>query len=303
MQTHLGELAALTTAICWALNGAAFEAAGKRVGSTAVNYLRLVLAFFFLSFTSLAIRGLFFPVDATGNAWLWLSVSGIIGFVMGDMFLLEAFVLIGSRISMLIMSLAPPLTVLISFFLLDETIDFISMVGISLIMAGIIMVVLSKKPEEEGEEKLKISFSRSPKGIFYGFMGALGQALGLIFSKMGMGDSYSAIAATQIRALSAIIGLAILITIQRKWPEITGAFKDKKALNQIVVGSVFGPFIGVALSLVALQYTKTGIVSSITSLSPIFIIPISMIIFKEKILPKEVLGAFVSVLGVAILFL
>lgn len=312
MQSHIGELAALTTALCWALNGVAFEAAGKRVGSTAVNYMRIVLAFIFLSLTSWAVRGLLFPIDASGSAWFWLTLSGLIGFVMGDMFLLEAFVLIGSRISMLIMSAAPPLTVLISFLVMGERVTFFQLFGIGLIMAGICMVILSRHPVEE-DQKLsqqgkksqpgKMGLSRSPKGVFYAGLGALGQALGLITSKLGMGDSYSAIAATQIRALAAVVGLALIITFQKKWPEISEAFKDKKALGQIAAGSVFGPFIGVGLSLLALQYTKTGIVSSITSLSPVFIIPIAILTLKEKILPKEVLGALVSVVGVAILFI
>jgi uncharacterized membrane protein len=136
----------------------------------------------------------------------------------------------------------------------------------------------------------------------YASLGALGQALGLIFSKYGMG-SYNAFSATQIRLIAAFIGFTILITARKKWSQIMASFSNKRALGQIAVGSVLGPFNGVNLSLFALQHTATGIVSSITSISPIIIIPVSILIFKEKVKPKEILGACVSIVGVILLFL
>jgi drug/metabolite transporter (DMT)-like permease len=115
--------------------------------------------------------------------------------------------------------------------------------------------------------------------------------------------SYNPLAASQIRMIAAFIAFSILITFGKKWPEIRAAFRDRKAIGNIAIGAVLGPFIGVALSLVALQYAPAGVVSSLTSMSPILIIPFSIAIFKEKVLPKEILGALISIIGVVILFL
>ena len=93
--THLGELAALLTAICWTVTALSFEFAGKKVGSLAVNWIRLCIGLIFLSIFSMIYRGLIFPFDASSHIWLWLSLSGLIGFVMGDLLLFEAFVVIG----------------------------------------------------------------------------------------------------------------------------------------------------------------------------------------------------------------
>ncbi len=297
MQSHIGEIAALTAAICWALNGIAFESAGKTVGSMSVNYLRLLMAFVLLSITSLATRGLAFPTDATGYTWFWLFISGLLGFILGDMFLFEAFVEIGSRISLLIMSAAPPITALVGYLVMGERISPLSLAGIAITMVGISIVILSKNPEDN-----KMEFNRPVKGIVFASLGALGQALGLVFSKLGMG-SYNVFAATQIRIIAGTIGLTIIITARNKWPEIRDAFTHRKALNEIAIGSVLGPFIGVSASLLAVKYTATGIVSSISSVSPVVIIPASVIVFKEKVLPKEIIGAIISTLGIIILFL
>lgn len=297
IQLHLGELAALLAAFCWSFNALAFEAAGKRVGSLSVNYLRIFVAFPLLAITAFLTRGLPLPTDATGTAWFWLSISGLIGFVLGDIFLFEAFVAIGSRISLLINSMGPPIAALAGFIIMGETISPLSLLGIFLAMFGIAIVILSRNPQEK-----KIKFNRPIRGIFYAVLGALGQALGLVFSKLGMG-TYNAMAATQIRLIAALIAFTVIITLRKKWPEIRQAFGNKEALGFIAIGATLGPFIGVTASLVALQYTAAGIVSSITSISPVLIIPFSILIFKEKVLPKEVLGALISIFGVILLFL
>lgn len=297
MESHIGEIAALITAICWALNGIAFESAGKKIGSLSLSYIRLYIAFILLCITAYFMRGIALPLDADLNNWIWLSLSGIIGFVLGDIFLFQAYIEIGSRISLLIMSAAPPLTALISFFILDERISALGLLGIFITMIGIGLVILSKNPDGN-----KVEFNRPVKGIIYACIGALGQALGLIFSKKGMG-TYDPLAATQIRIIAAALVLTVLITKNKKWPEILESMKNKSAMPALIAGSIFGPFVGVAFSLLAVKYTATGIVSSISSISPILVIPASIYMFKEKVTPKEILGAVVSIAGVILLFL
>lgn len=296
LESHLGELAALVTALCWTLNAIAYEAAGKKIGSLAVSYIRLFFAFFLLTASVWVWRGLPLPVDASGKAWFWLLISGLVGFVLGDMFLFEAFVSIGSRISLLIMSAAPPLAALAGFILMGERLSLLNILGMLITMVGISLVILGKNPRAKG-----VSFIRPLRGIMFASLGAVGQALGLVFSKLGVG-SYNPMAATQIRMIAAILAYTLIISLRKKWPEIRSAFRVKTAMRNLVIGSFLGPFIGVTLSLVALQHTATGIVSSITSLSPVLIIPLSITVFKEKVLPKEILGALVSIAGVVLLF-
>lgn len=296
-QSHIGEIAALATAICWTITALAFESAGKKVGSLSVNLIRLVIAFVFIGIYTLFTRGMFLPVDASSANWLWLFVSGLIGFVIGDLFLFQAYVEIGSRISLLIMSTAPPITAVVGYFTMGERITPLGIAGMFITITGIAFVILSRNTDNK-----KVTFSRPLKGIAFAFLGALGQAFGLIFSKYGMG-SYDPFAATQIRIIAAIIGFSIVVTLSKNWTKLFGAFKDTSAIKGITVGSFFGPFLGVSFSLLAVQYTATGIVSTITAISPVLIIPASIMFFKEKVQPKEILGAFISIAGVALLFI
>ncbi|MCB2357996.1 DMT family transporter [Clostridium estertheticum] len=296
-QSHLGEMAALATALCWTITAVSFEAAGKKVGSISVNLIRLVIAFILISIYNLFSRGMILPIDASSSTWLWLTFSGIIGFVIGDLFLFQAYVEVGARISMLIMSTVPPITAITGFLLMGEKITVLGLSGMIITIVGIALVILTKNP---GNKKVRLS--HPIKGLVYAFIGALGQAFGLVFSKFGMG-SYDPFAATQIRIIAAIIGFSIVISVLKKWGELIVAVKDSRAMKYISIGSLFGPFVGVSLSLLAVQHASTGVVSTITSITPILLIPVSIIVFKERIFPREIFGAIITLLGISLLFI
>jgi len=296
-EQNIGELAALATAFSWTLVGIFFGKASSRIGSLSVNFIKLVFGFAFLTVTALITRGVPFPTDASVHNWTWLTVSGIIGFFIGDFFMLKAYIEVGVRISLLMMATSPPMAALLGYFLLGEKLSLSGVVGMMVTIMGIVIVVMSR---DRGGQGVRMKYS--PRGLFYAFMGALGQATGLIFSKVGLLD-YNTFAATQIRIIAGFISFVVFVTIMGRWGELKLAIKDNEAIKYTLYGSFFGPFLGVSMSLVALRYTTAGIASTITSITPITIIPFSIFLFKEKVKPSEIFGAFVSVAGVAILLL
>jgi drug/metabolite transporter (DMT)-like permease len=294
LTSYSGEMAALSAALCWTITSMAFESAGKRVGSLQVNIIRLVLAFFFLSGMSFFANGNFFPFDATLSAWFWLTLSGVAGFLIGDLLLFQALVVIGSRISMLIMTLAPVFTAILAKIILGEELAVSSFFGMMLTISGIIFVVSGKKGE--GDRKI------TKYGLMLAVGGAMGQALGLVLSKLGMKD-YSAISSTQIRVIAGIIGFSIIFTMLKKWPLVLSSVKNIPAMKRITTGAFFGPFMGVTFSLLAVQHTNAGIAATLMSLAPVFILVPSRLIFKEKIKLREIAGALIAFSGVAVIFL
>ena len=158
---HTGEIAALGVAVCWTLSALFFEKAGSKIGSLSVNIIRLMTAIILLGFASLITRGQFFPMDATPHQWFWLSISGFIGFFLGDLFLFHSYSVIGSRMAQLVMTLSPPITVCIGFLFLSEHLSFQQIMGISIVVGGIIIAMLGK---EKGE---KLNFNVPLKGFFF----------------------------------------------------------------------------------------------------------------------------------------
>ncbi|HNY02376.1 MAG TPA: DMT family transporter [Bacteroidales bacterium] len=298
---HTGELAALLTAIFWTITALSFEAASKSIGSLTVNLFRLIVGFCFLSIFVFFYRGVLLPLDASPHAWLYLTLSGLFGFVIGDLCLFQAFVVLGARISMLMMALSPPITALVGWLVLGETMTWKSLAGMIVTLSGIALVVLERKPgEENGDGKVKFHYPLW--GILLGLGGAAGQSVGLILSKIGM-QGYDTFASTQIRVITGIVGFAVLFTLLRNWKQAGRALRQRKPMMQLSLGAFFGPFLGVSFSLLAIKYADTGIASTIMAMVPVFIIPPSMILRKEKVSWKEVAGAVMAVSGVAVFFL
>ncbi len=292
----IGELISLFTAFCWTITVISFEYSGKRVGSLSVNIIRLFFGFILLGVTLFFLRGYFIPLDATWNQWSLLMISGLIGLVIGDLFLFQAFVDVGGRISLLVMSTVPPISALLGYLFLNESISAMDLLGMTVTLISVVIVILAKKQKE------KVFSKHLLKGILFAVIGAIAQALGLIFSKQGMGD-YNAFAATQIRIIAALAGFMIYITIIKGWPKVKTAFKDKKSIKFIILGSIFGPFLGVTSSLLALQYIQVGIATTIAQINVVLIIPFSIFLFKEKVNFKEIIGSIGAFIGVAIMFL
>ena len=293
---HVGELAALGTAFCWTLTPLFFEVAGRRIGSLPVNLIRLILALLPLSLIAWAVRGQPLPLDASAHGWLWLSISGLVGFVLGDMCLFRAFVVVGARLSSLMMTMVPPMAVLLGWLILGETLAPVQILAIGFTVCGVALAVTERAPPSPHRPH-----ARTRVGLSLALLGALGQAGGLVLSKLGMGE-YGALPATQIRIFAGVIGYAVLFSAVGVWPRFRAGWRDPRAIGFTGVGAVLGPVVGVSLSLYAVQHTATGVAACIMATPPVLIIPVAAMVYRERVTVRGVAGAVVALGGVILLF-
>lgn len=300
---HSGELAALLTAACWATASLAFTAAGRRIGSRAVNLLRLPIALVLLSAAAWALRGLPLPTDAGPAAWGWLALSGLVGFTFGDLCLFRAYIVLGARLTSLLMSAAPLCAALLGWWLLGEVLAWRDLAGIGATLAGITLTL----SERHGADRVGRTALPPPiTGVLLALAGALGQGGGLVLSKLGLAHypvDYAPLAATQIRVLAGFSGFAVLAFALGWWRLLGPAFADRRALGATALGSVFGPFLGVALSLYAVAHAPAGVAASLMATSPLLVLPATMVLEGEKVGWRGLAGTALAVAGVAVLVL
>jgi drug/metabolite transporter (DMT)-like permease len=302
---YAGQLAALATASCWVASSLAFETAARRLGPLVVNVLRLILAFLLLLPLCAVVRGRPFPTDASPRTWLLLGISGLVGFTFGDFCLFRCYLILGPRLTNVMMALAPPLTALIGWLLLGETLSGRALLGMALTVVGVSWAILEghRPAGANGAAWNGDLHPRHPlAGVALGAGGALGQAGGLVLSKLGMG-SYSPFAATQIRLLAGFAGTAVILTLLGGWSRVWRSRTDGPALRSVAVGAFFGPFLGVSLSLIAVQRTLAGVAASLMALTPVLIIPPVVLFRGERVGPGGIVGAGIAVGGVVLLFL
>lgn len=296
----MGEIAALGASLCWSLNSIQFTFAGRRVGSRVVNRLRLALAVLFLSLAHLLRQGHLWPVDAGLHRWGWLGLSGIVGLIIGDGSLFQAFLRIGPRRSMMLMTLVPVISTLTAWFFLGETLLPIEVIAMLVTVGGVAWVVSERQPEtglpdRDGRDVVL--------GGLLGLVGATGQALGLVVAKRGLAGGFPALSATVIRMVVAAITIWCLAVVQGQVGPTCQALQDRRARFWLVGGSFIGPFVGVWLSLVAVQTTAVGIASTLMSLSPIVLIPFDHWILDQPVTLRSIVGTVVSLIGAAVIFI
>ena len=301
-----GELIAILTTLCWSLGIFPFTEASIRIGTAPVNQYRLLFAWVIMTVI------LFFSHDLNlielfttpqPYQFVFLGLSGIIGFTIGDYCSFTSFKLLGPKLGSLYTTFAPGAALLIGYIALNETINLIGMFGILMTLAGVIWLTFSKK---DANEALKIGYKRDYKGIMYGVVGALCQGTGLVLSKIGM-DYYAVklptMHAVWIRLLFAFAAAFMISLVSGKLKSNSKPIfsNEKKVLPLLFIGTLLGPVMGVTLSLYAIQLIEVAVAQTIFALLPLFVLPISLFVYKEKITIQSVFACLISLGGVLLL--
>ncbi len=305
MAASLGEIAALLTAMCYSISSLFFTVAGQKFGALTSNRLRLVMAVVILGLIHWVLYGSPVPLHAGVQRWLWLGISGIVGLAIGDLFLFQAYVTIGPRLGLLFLSLSPALASILAWLVLGERLSLGNILGILLTLAGIAWVVWESNSNHTPSTKPAQPLLRniSLKGILSGLIAATGQALGVVLAKPGLANNFSPISGNVIRMSSAFTALWLVTIFQGQViSTIRQANRQRTGLLYILGGAIFGPLLGVSLSLFAVQNTNVGIASTLIALPPVFLLPLGYLVYKERISWQAVAGTFIAILGVALLF-
>lgn len=299
MTSYIGEIAALGTAFCWSIGSVFFTISSRRIGHHTVNRLRLIIGLILLLMAHFILTGTLWPRGITFEHWLWFGLSGIIGFAIGDTLLFRSFVLVGPRLAMLMMAFVPVFSTLIAWLFLNEVLILHDIIAILVTLGGITWVILAR-PKKSPKEKTRDLYAI---GLLCGIGGALGQAIGLIFSKKGLMTGFPPLAGNIIRICIASLIIWAMAAMNSRLTSAISSVKNKKAFLAMCGGAFLGPFLGVWLSLIAVDKTFVGIASTLMALPPVFLIPLSHWVFNEKITLGAILGTILTMIGVALIFL
>ena len=302
---YLGELISIGVAFSWTATALLSEFGSKRLGNLTLNVLRMSLALLFAMVMFWVVLGSPLPPGASMEACGWMLLSGLVGYVIGDFCLFQCYIIIGSRYGQLFMTLAPLAAALMAWVTLGQQMNAMSIVAMLVTLAGISISVLGR-----GEHH-RVSLKLPLRGVLFAVGAALCQGIGLVLSKIGM-DHYQPGAipewlvpfiANFFRCVAGIIGFGLLLYFREGFQPLKDALHDRKGMTVATATTIFGPFVGVGFSLMAVQYTAAGVASTLMAMTPIIIILPSYWLFHEKITWRAVLGAIISVMGVSLFFL
>lgn len=306
----LGGLAALLTALFWALSTTIWGAVGKKnVPALSLIVIRVTLATLLLCLINRATNGTFWPSDVGGEALLLLAVSGILAMNLGDFTFFKSVSRIGPRLLMVIFAASPIVTAIIAWLVMGEAISLRGLVGIVVIMGGIVWVV----SEPRGED----GWTKDPKqfrlGVLLAVISCLATATAYAFTRAAVGGGPRLFgdgppltpvhpveaAILRLAAAGAIAWMVLPFTSALR---PTGATVTNPALLKFIIpGTLAGLFLGSWFSMMALARMPGGIASALMSCSPIFMIPLTRLFFGERHSARAMVGTGVTVAGVFVL--
>ena len=305
---YVGELISIGVAFSWTATALLSEFGSKRMGNLTLNLTRMVITLIFSGILFWLVGGTPLPAGASTEAYLWMMLSGLVGYVIGDFCLFQCYIIIGSKFGQLFMTLAPIAAAITAWFTLGEQIRPQAMLAMLVTLSGIAISVLGRGDHH------KLSLKLPLVGVLFAIGAAVCQGVGLVLSKIGM-NHYQASLTTAMepwllpfhanffRCIAGVIGFTLLMAVREGFKPLQRGVRDRKGMAAAVLTTIFGPFVGVGCSLLAVQYTAAGIASTLMALTPIIIILPAWWMFKQPITARSLLGAIISVLGVSLFFL
>lgn len=300
----VGELAALATAISWTGSSLAFAVSSRRVGGLAVNQFRLLLALPVMFALAVAASGEPWPLGIPTDRLLRLVLSGVVGLVLGDAGYFYALTWLGPRLSSVLMATWPAMAVALALLLDGEAPTAAALLGVAVTMAGVVLVLL----RGDGGWNPAATPRQRLLAILGALAGALGQAGAVALSRPAMQAAADLpagvppLVATLIRLAAAAPAIVVLSALRGEVLVGLRVCRDRRALRVAVLGTTFGPVVGVWLSMTAVRYAaQAGVAAALMATTPLFMMLVSRVVYGVRIGWRGVVGTVLAVVGAAVL--
>jgi drug/metabolite transporter (DMT)-like permease len=300
LESYAGQISALLASLCFSVGPVFNTLASQRISVGAVNRVRLLVTFCLLALIHWIVLGSPLPGPEFSSQWLMFGISGVFTLVLGDTLLFAAFALIGTRLAMLVATLIPVIGAVLARLFLGESLDWSQIFGIVVTLSGVGFVLLDRN---NGAEQNGGIFNYR-NGLLLALGAALFHAVGATTAKAGFSSEFPAVSGQMIRLSIALVVMMAAAAARGKLRTTAAQLKtDPLSLRYILVGAVIGPLLGMWLSLEAIQKVPVGVATALTSLPPVWLLPIGYYFFHERIGWQAVAGSLVAVAGVVILLI
>jgi len=290
----IGSIIGLLTAFLWAISTNVYKTQSKEATPIAIAALKMWAAMAFMTFiVMLPFRTT--PFYVPFESLLVLVISVAISLVVGDMLYLTAQERIGVSYAFPVASTYPIYTYIIAIIFLSETIIISRFIGIIVAVIGVSLISREQAVNNESLNLTKFDVL----GIGLSLIAAVCWALGSILLQIGVAD-IEPIDANFVRMLfgGAIFVPVVLTAVNRGMP------KPTRRATKIIVGV---GFLGMTMGSLLYTYTVKMVGASIAALlgstSPLFAVPISILILKESISRRSIFAVLLTVLGVALVII
>ena len=289
----LGEAASLGAAVMWACSMSLYSRFGRRVPAAGLNLYKNLVASSCLVITGLVL-GFEWPLDP--NRIVAFALSGLVGLALGDTLLFHGIKTIGVQRTSVIQCLAPPLTAVMAAWAFDERLNAWQWAGLLISAGALAWLVTSRSPSPA------IHPIAAWRGVWAAVAAAICQAVAVMILRRSL-QGVDVVTGTLLRVLPAIVGLSSLTFMRAGLEPLREVFRPARNGAILTLAAFIGTFIGLLLMSIGAKYAKAGVTTAITSTYPVWIMPISHFLLRERVSFKSMLLTLLAVAGVAIMMI
>jgi len=289
-----GEIAALSTAILWAIATVIYGKVGITIPPLLLNAIKGILAIASIGLTIIIWRG-----DTAALPlipMILLLASGAIGIGLGDTAFFNTLKNLGARRTLLLETLAPPLTAVLAAIFLNEQLTLQSWGGIFLTVAGVAWVITERSPQGA------ISAQNLKTGVIWGLLAELAQATGAVLSRTAlMNTSVSPLWSSLLRISAGVAIAILLILLQGRQKQFLQIQWTWRVVGLLIVAAFIGTHLAIWLQQTGLKYAPAGVAQTLASTSPLFALPLAAL-QGDRITPRALGGVCLAIAGIGLLF-
>lgn len=223
----------------------------------------------------------------------WLSLSGILGISLGDTFFFAALRRLPAHQVVVLMLLAPVVTLVMALCLLGERPAVISWTGIGLVLGG---VTLTFKDKVEIDQQTR----DRGLGVLFGILSVLSMAGSVIIAKIGLQD-VSALEGTFLRLFFGFGGMLVVGLARKELGTWLVPLRQTGLRWRFLVAVIIVTFGGFWLSLFAIKRLDVSVANTLLATEPVFALPLAVIWLREHPTGAAITGAIVALCGASIL--
>lgn len=304
---YAGKLAALIASLIWSCSISIYKAHGQGVPAQTLNLYKLLVALFGFSIVLscshlLHHAGYLESAPHFPTSWSksgWLMFSGVIGLTLGDTFFFVSIRHLGAALSAALQCLTPPLNALIDWLYFDKPMTSIQLIGLTVIVVSVAGVILAGR---QGRLALKETHNWT-LGLVAAICSALCQAVAYaITGELLKGENIFACAILRITPAMLILAFFAAFTATGR-QGVTIMINNPRKLRYLAIAAIIGTVIGISFLSYGFQNEVTGIVSTLSTTYPIWVIPVAAFFLKEHPTPMQIVCTILAIVGIALLMI
>ncbi len=288
----MGEFFSVACAACWAMAVILFRRSGESLPAFELNLFKNVLATGLMIPTVLLFHGFSGP-GYSGQEWLIVIVSGLLGIAVADTWYLRALNLLGASRTGVIGMLYSPFVILMSILFLSESLGVWQVLGLLLVLLGILLVVWRRNRQEISSRAFRSGAMLAIGSVFL-------MAVGILMVKPIL-ETHEFMWTVGVRLAAGAVGMLLVVWLSRGWQRVWLHYRSPQPWATVVVASLLGSYISMIFWLAGYKLTQASVAAVLNETAAGFIVVFAWLFLGEEMNWRRVLGVTLASIGVMVI--